>query len=222
MHIYDLSHKLDESTQVYPGDPTISCRKVASIKNDGYSVTSISLGSHSGTHIDAPCHFFEEGKTIDELDLSALVGPAVVIDISDKGPRERITWDDLVRRNIAELVKGHSILLVRTGWSIHWKTPLYLDHPFFDTGVARNLIDLGVRVFCVDTLNPDETLVDGADGDFGVHETILGSGAMIVENLTNLDLLPIDHVHVSLVPLALTGCDGSPIRAVAWAPDSRA
>ena len=59
----------------------------------------------------------------------------------------------------------------------------------------------------VDTLSPDETVKEdaNANADFGVHETILGSGAMIVENLTGLDLLPSDHVYVSLLPLALTG-----------------
>lgn len=205
MRIYDLSHKLDEDTQVYPGDPTVSCCKVTTIKKDGYSVTRISLGSHSGTHIDAPCHFFEDGVAVDELDLSNLVGPAVVIDISDKVARERIVWDDLVRRNVVDRVKGHRILLVRTGWSKHWKTPLYLDHPFFDKEVAQKLVELGIRAFGVDTLNPDETRVDGADGDFGMHETILGVGAMIVENLTNLDSLPSDRIHASLLPLALTG-----------------
>ena len=211
MRIYDLSHNLDSDTQVYPGDPTFSCHKVSSIKNDGYSVTRLSLGSHTGTHIDAPSHFFENGKTVDELDLSLLVGSAVIIDIQAKQPRERIAWEDFTSANVDSLIQGHKILLVRTGWSKYWKTPAYLDHPFFDKEVATRLLELGIRVFGVDTLSPDETVSEGMEGtedgdeDFGVHETLLGSGAMIVENLTNLDAVPGNLVQVSLLPLLITG-----------------
>ena len=138
MRIYDLSHKLDENTQVYPGDPCVSFQNAATVKSDGYSVTKLSLGSHSGTHIDAPCHFFEGGMTVDELDLSALIGPAIVVHVPDKAPHERITWDDLVRADVVSRIKGHHILLLRTDWSKHWKTPLYLDHPFLDKKQHEN------------------------------------------------------------------------------------
>ncbi|KAH8110535.1 putative cyclase [Phellopilus nigrolimitatus] len=221
MLVYDLSHKLDVDTQPYPGDPVFSCHQVAFVKEHGYNVSSLSLGSHTGTHIDAPYHFFEDKKTVDELDLSLLVGPAAVADLTSKGARERISWDDLVRANVASLVENCHILFVRTGWSKHWKTSMYLDHPFIDREAAKKLVEMGVRVLGVDTMSPDETIVDGSEGDFGVHETILGAGAMIVENLTGLDKLPSEHVHVSVLPLNIAGCDGSPIRAVAWFPENQ-
>ncbi|THH05469.1 hypothetical protein EW145_g4770 [Phellinidium pouzarii] len=220
MLIYDLSHKLDSETQPYPGDPVFSCHQAANIKEHGYNLTSLTLGSHTGTHIDAPYHFLEKGKTIDELDLSLLIGPAAIVDVPSKKPRERITWDDLVRADVVGLLDGGCrILLVRTGWSRHWKSPTYLDHPFLDRGAAEKLVKLGVRVLGVDTMNPDETPDgSGAEGDFGVHEIILGADSMIVENLTGLEQLPGNHVHVSLLPLNIAYCDGSPIRAVAWIP----
>ncbi|EJD08173.1 putative cyclase [Fomitiporia mediterranea MF3/22] len=219
MRIYDLSHKLDSNTQIYPGDPSVCFHKHTTVQNDGFAVTGLSLGSHSGTHIDAPCHFFEDGISVDAIDISLLVGPAVVLDVLDRKPRERITWDHLIKVGANTLIQGHRIVLIRTDWPKHWKTPLYLDHPFLDREAARKLLDMGVRVLGVDTLNPDETFTEGEGSDFGVHETILGAGAMIVENLTNLESLPKEGLHVSLLPLSLTGCDGSPIRAIAWVPD---
>lgn len=218
MLLYDLTQNLDEDTQIYPGDPAFLCHSVANVKEHGYNVTSLSLGSHTGTHIDAPSHFVEFGKTVDRLDLSMLVGSAVVLDLTVKNARERITWDDIISDpDFLTLVRDRHIVLIRTGWSHHWKTKTYLDHPFLDRSAAINLMELGVRVLGVDTLSPDQTMTDGSEGDFGVHESILGAGGAIVENLTGLQFLPSKTVQVSFLPLKLTGIDGSPIRAVAWA-----
>ncbi|KAI5115227.1 hypothetical protein M0805_008451 [Coniferiporia weirii] len=220
MFVYDLSHKLDSGTQPYPGNPVFCCNRAATVKDNGCNLSILTLGSHTGTHIDAPYHFFEDGKTVDQLDLSSLVGPAAVVDVLHKKPKERITWDDLVRADVVKLLEDCHILLVRTGWSKYWKTPTYLDHPILDKGAAEKLIEMGIRVLGVDTMSPDETNPsEGVISDFGVHETILGAGAMIVENLTGLEQLPKKRVHVSLLPLNITDCDGSPIRAVAWVLD---
>lgn len=215
--VFDLSHNLEPGMQVYPGDPTFSCCSAANIKEHGYNVTQLSLGSHSGTHIDAPYHFVDDGLTVDKLDLATLIGPAAILDVTSKGPRERITWEDLQRSGVSSLAAGRHIVIIHTGWSKYWKTPVYLDHPFLDSEAAKKLLDIGIRVIAIDTLSPDETVVDGQEGDFGAHETILGAGATIVENLMGLEQLPRDKdIHVSLLPLNLAGCDGSPIRAVAW------
>jgi len=220
--VFDLSHTLDAQTQVYPGDPVFACHRVATVKEDGYNVTSFSLGSHTGTHIDAPFHFLDDGPTVEELDLRMLMGPAAVADMPRKGAKETFTWDDLISdHEFLRLIRGGKcrIVVIHTGWSRHWKTPTYLDHPFLDKDVARKLIEHGVQVLAVDTLSPDRTVTDGPGADFGVHETILGAGCVIVENLTGLENLPSGKVDVSFLPLKLSGCDGSPIRAVAWTSD---
>lgn len=214
--------------QVYPGDPVFACHSAATVEKNGYNVTALSMGSHTGTHLDAPYHFFDDGKKVHELPLEDLVGPAVVLRANlagDLGPRQRITWDELVRRDPESFQKlekgGVSIVLIRTGWSAHWKTPRYLEHPFLERRIAVELLRRGVRVLGVDTLSPDEIPGEGSegDGDFGVHDTILGEGAIIVENLRGLDELPDRLVIASLLPLKIEGCDGSPIRAVAWVKD---
>jgi len=216
MIIYDLSHELDEDTQVYPGDPTFACHSAANVKEHGYNVSSISIGSHTGTHIDAPYHFYDNGEAVDKLAVDMLVGPAVVVDLTKKKEREKITWDDLIDLEITHVMDECHILILHTGWSKYWKTGTYFEHPYLDAAAARKLVEIGVRVLALDTLSPDQTMMDGSEGDYSAHEVILGAGGAIVENLTNLHQLPSDRVHVSLLPLKLRGCDGSPIRAVAW------
>lgn len=219
MRVFDLSHELDSDTQVYPGDPLFSCCKIAAISQDGYNVTALSLGSHTGTHIDAPSHFIDKGRTVDQIDLSLLLGSALVLDVSGKRPRERITWDELVRLGVTSLLKNCRIVILRTGWSKYWKSSTYLEHPFLDKLAAEHLLEHGMRVLGVDTMSPDETHTDeGVKGDFGVHDVVLGADGMIVENLKGLEQLPSSRVEVSLLPMKIANCDGSPIRAIAWVP----
>lgn len=216
MTFADLSHKLTPNVQIYPGDPPFTCHSHASLEKDGYNVKAISMGSHTGTHIDAPAHFFADGKTIDQLSLSSLVGPALVVDATHKLAREIITWDDL--DPYSDRMKEGTILLIRTGWSKHWCTPKYYDHPYLDRDAIKRVLATGIRVVGVDTLNPDETPFNGVGGlhGFGVHETILGAGGVIAENLTNLEAIDGPGYTVSLVPLNMDGSDGSPVRAYAW------
>lgn len=214
MFIYDLSHALNENVSIYPNDPAFKATNVASVKEHGYTVTSLSMGSHTGTHIDAPYHFFEDGRKIDELNLSSLIDVAAIVDVRGKTNREVITWDDLT--SFHSLIKECRILILQTGWSQYWGTSKYYDHPYLSREVANNIISSGVQILGIDTLNPDQTILDGSDGDFGVHEVLLGAGCLIVENLTNLYALPEPKMTVSLLPLSLSACDASPIRAVAW------
>ncbi|KAF8910826.1 putative cyclase [Mucidula mucida] len=213
MTIIDLTHKLDKNTiSIYPGDPSFALCSHSTVPKDGYSVQSLSLGSHTGTHVDAPSHFFQSGASIDQIPLTAFVGPARVIDVTPKKPRERITWDDDVLPHKDRLRPG-DVVLFQTDWCAHWGTPTYLAHPFLDKDVAQHLLKLGISRIGIDTLSPDET--EGQRADFGVHEIILGAGGLLIENLRNLKNVPIDAT-ISFVPLNLTGGDGSPVRAYAW------
>ena len=215
----DLSHTLDEKVQVYPGDPVFSCCPSQTITADGFNVLKISMGSHTGTHVDAPYHFVQAGATIDTMPLSAFVGNAVVIPLTHKQPREKITWEDLAShegmiRHKASLPDGVFVLLY-TGWPRYWQSDEYHHHPFLDGSAAKKLLDIGVKLIGVDTLSPDETRVDGTMPDFGVHEVMLGAGKVIAENLTNLQSIQEGDWLVTLVPLKLSGSDGSPVRAFA-------
>lgn len=218
--LLDLSHKLNTGAQIYPGDPSFACNAIATIPKDGYSVHALSLGSHTGTHIDAPSHFFTNGKTIDQIPLSSLIGPFVKIDLTQSGLQDRqtITWEDHISPSPTAVdIREGVILLIQTGWSAHWGTPRYFHHPFLSRDAAQRILDKGVRVLGVDTLNPDETPFEGVGGEqgFGTHEVILGAGGVIAENLTNLEEIG-GRDMVALVPLNLEGSDGSPVRAFVW------
>lgn len=218
-HLQDLSHALDETAQVYPGDPHFRCCPILTIPKDGMNVQSISMGSHTGTHIDAPYHFLQDGAPVDKIPLSTFVSNCVVVDLTGKPSKYRITWSDLSPHqdtisHKASLDDGVSVLL-HTGWSVHWKSNEYFEHPYLDTEAARKLVELGVKVIGVDTMSPDETRTDGSVSSFGVHETVLGAGVILAENLTNLKAIQSGDWVVYLVPLKLVGCDGSPVRAFA-------
>ncbi|KAG7449873.1 putative cyclase [Guyanagaster necrorhizus] len=198
---------------LYPGDPPYTCSPHATVPEHGYSVQSISLCTHTGTHVDAPSHFFADAKSIDQIPLPSFIRPAIVVDVSEKVvPRGRIIWDDF---NLSIDNRSEPIVLIRTDWSKHWGKPEYVNHPFLDAEAARQLVARGVSAIGIDTLSPDET--EGAANDFGVHQAILGAGGLIVENLKNLAAIP-DGAFVNFVPLNLKGGDGSPVRAFAYVP----
>ncbi|THH15057.1 hypothetical protein EW146_g5368 [Bondarzewia mesenterica] len=214
--IIDLSHPLSISGGSYCSDhPHYSCERVCSIAADGSNVSLLSLGSHTGTHIDAPVHFIEGGASVSELELSALIGPAVIIDVRGKKPRDVITWEDI--SPYEDMMVPGVMVLFCTGWSKHWGQEDYPASPRLDVDAARKIVDQGVRVIGIDALSPDGIVPKGEKATHEVHIEILGRGGIIAENLNNLDvLLEAKHPVVSLLPLRLDGCDGSPIRAVAW------
>jgi kynurenine formamidase len=230
--IIDLTILLDNDVQVYPGDAPFIFRQVTSHADGCMSIInkgSMSFGSaHTGTHLDAPFHFTANGKTIEQIPLSDLIGPALVIDLSEKElhPRQQITWADLSSWHAQ--VRGGVIVLIYTGWSErYWRTPQYFHHPYLTADAAEGLVASGVRVLGLDTLGPDETPLEGIGGENGYkfHEIFLGAGGVIAENLANLSALTEEKESaadgrgtwiVNLIPLNIRGSDGSPIRAFAY------
>ncbi|KAF9222457.1 putative cyclase [Gyrodon lividus] len=252
----DLTHPLVEPMSCYPGDPRfkthLACSfPLTSSKPESQApntpdmvvtVHSLSLGTHTGTHIDAPFHFFPSGKKLHEIELERFVGRVVVLDVRHFAKeRARIDWEDLINATgacmattttasglsqIGSRAEGKAdIVLLWTGWDTHWSTPKYLAHPYFSREVAEKLRDLGARIVGVDALNPDETPVDEntetKDG-WGVHEELLGHEVLICENLRGVgDLVDgggreSEEIWVSLMPLSIHGADGAPVRAYGW------
>lgn len=214
MRVVDLSHPVETGMQVFPGDPSVSCRVATTVEQDGFEVTELHLGTHSGTHMDAPSHIVAGGATIDELSLGDFVGPCRVVHVPDPGARDVIGWGD-VREQLADLRPGDAVLF-RTDWSRHFGTAHYLAHPALHAEIAQHLLTAGVRVMGVDTLNPDHTPQGEHDsGRLPFHERFLGSGGVILENLTNLGDVTWAGPVLCALPLRLRGLDGSPVRAVA-------
>ena len=213
--IVDLSHPLDDDTPVYPGDPVARFEPATTIDEHGYNVLHVRMGSQTGTHVDAPFHFLEDGARIDELPLALFLGPAVVADVRGRAPHAAITWADLVP--VADRLGPGRMLLLHTGWDAHWGTDAYFDHPFLDGDAAERVVAAGIRTVGLDALSLDETVLGGEPaGGFAAHFAVLGAGGVIIENLTNLSAVRSPEPVVSVLPLRLAGADGAPVRAVAF------
>lgn len=207
----DLSHDVLSGMPVFPGDPQVSIQPAATVPVDGFEVHSLHLGTHSGTHVDAPSHVIPGGHTVDAIDVQDLIGEAIVLRAGALNPGATVTLES-VEEQLADGLGDARIVLVATGWDRHWGSELYRDHPVLEPQLAERLLELGACVIGVDTLNPDSTRA--ADQGLPVHDIVLGSKRLIVENLRELTQLPVRVDFVGL-PLRLPGMDGSPIRAVA-------
>jgi kynurenine formamidase len=210
--IVDLSIPLDRSTPVYPGDPAPEIRPATRIETDGFNVLSISIGSHAGTHVDAPYHMLEAGGRLEDVDLGRFVGPLVVADATGLEPRSPVTWERI--EPASEQLRPGAILAIRTGWAdLHRGSASYADHPYLDPGACARVLDRGVRTIAIDALSPDPTRPE--DPAFPVHELVLGAGGVIAENLANLGEVGPDAL-LCLFPIRLgEEADGAPCRAIA-------
>jgi arylformamidase len=204
----DLSRTVHPGMPVFPQDPEVTFEPAAAMPP--WRVTRLSLGTHTGTHIDAAAHYVAGGATIDAYPLERFLLRAYVIPL-DCGAGDAVTWPDLAAA-LPHDVFGSAVLL-RTGWDRHWGQDLALRHPYLAEDAARGLVTRGVGLVGTDALNVDGTAV----GTTHAHEILLGADVLIVENLTRLDALQPGRPYTcAFVPLRLEGADGSPIRAYAF------
>lgn len=207
----DLSHPIRDGMMVYPGDPSVSVEPALALETDGVAVARIDMGSHTGTHVDAPAHTVVGGRTMASVSLEELVGEALVVRVPRASEGLPYGWEDfVVGGGMPEVLPR--IVLLNTGWAQWFGTGRALRHPFLHADAARELMRRGMRVLAVDTLSPDPT--DASDGGFPVHEVVLGGDGLIVENVCGLEGLPA-RSRVGFFPLRLEG-DGAPVRGVAF------
>ncbi|WP_341954066.1 cyclase family protein [Salinibacterium sp. TMP30] len=210
-NLRDLSHPINDGMSAYPGDPEVHIAPALTLDADGVAVTRIDMGSHTGTHIDAPSHTIAGGRTMTDVGLEELVGDAIVLRVTGLSEGETYNWDALEAHG--ELpAKLPPIVIIDTGWSRWFLDDRRTRHPALSPDAARELMARGMRVLAVDTLSPDPT---GSDSEaFPVHDVVLGSDGLIVENIRGLEDLP-SRFQVGFFPLRLGG-DGAPVRAVAF------
>lgn len=206
MVVIDLSHTLNGATPVYPGTPPPVIRDANTIESDGFAEKLISVSSHTGTHIDVPAHIIPGSVTVDRLPAEQFLGPAVVIWIEPRGT--------LIHKEVllpyAEIIHESEFVLLRTGWDKHWGTERYLTgFPVLSDDAALWLSGLHLKGIGVDAISVDPV---GAL-DLRNHRRILTHGTIIVENLTNLNLLPAKDFLFVCMPWNIQGGDGCPVRA---------
>jgi kynurenine formamidase len=212
--LVDLSHDIEAGMITYAGLPAplvsefLSREASASKYSAGttFSIGRVEMVANTGTYIDAPFHRFEQGVDVAALPLEKLADlPGIVVDASAAG---RAIGDEL----FDGIDLAGVAVLVRTGWSRHWRTPAYFEeHPYLTRASAERLVAGRPALVGIDSLNIDDT----GDGSRPAHTLLLQAEIPIVEHLTNLDRLPAGGFRFHCVPAPFRGLGSFPVRAYA-------
>lgn len=211
MKLIDLSHPLEHGQLNFPFDPKISILVHNTIDSIGYNMTQISLGTHQGTHLDAPFHFYDDGKTLDQMQLAQFYGPASLVDLAPGSHLEAKTplTVEMFAPHAAKFQPGAKIVY-RTGWDRAFGKPeFFSDFPTLTLEAAQWIADRKIGLLGMDTPTPSTDWKE-------CHLILLKKGVeiVIVEGLTRLNKLPENFTFIGF-PMNVKGRDGSPIRAVA-------
>jgi arylformamidase len=204
--IYDISMGLGPDTVVYPGDPPVVVRS-ETIDQDGHSIrlSTLSLSAHAGTHLDAPAHFFPDGKTLDQYPVSRFLVPAVVVEIRDCAliPAEALEGAD-VRPGDAILFKTDNSRrgLIRSG-------RFEPGHVAVSPEAAARCVRLGASLVGIDYLSPDGPDATG----FPAHRELLSHDVLLLEGI-DLAPVPAGSYRLFCAPLKIGGAEASPTRAL--------
>ncbi len=202
--LIDVTVPLSAGVPTFPGDPRYAMEFVHEIAlGKPYNVAHLSLGAHSGTHIDAPFHFLAEGATVDLLPLDVLMGRTRVVAI---GSAAAISAEDLVALDLRDDVR----ILFKTRNSGQLRQPEFQeDFVYLAPEAAQHLVDAGIKLVGIDYLSVEKF----GSTDFAAHHILLGAGVVIVEGLDLTDAEPGEY-DMACLPLRLVGADGSPARVV--------
>ncbi|MGE0158806.1 MAG: cyclase family protein [Gemmatimonadales bacterium] len=233
----DLTHAFSASTIYWPTDTAgFRLQELAYGPTPGgwfYASYAFSSAEHGGTHLDAPVHFAEGRLTTDQIPLSGLIGPAAVVDVSDRADRDYlVSVEDLTswEAEHGELPNG-GILLLRTGWGALWESrTAYLGTPRVGPKAVADLhfpglseeaaawlaASRGVVAVGIDTPSIDR----GQSADFRAHVILYAENISGFENVANLDLLPATGSFVVALPMKIEGGSGGPLRIVAFVPST--
>ncbi|MEM3385693.1 MAG: cyclase family protein [Nitrososphaeria archaeon] len=208
-NILDLSITVFPGMHQYEGEPPIIFESFTTIKSTGANSTKINLSVHTGTHIDSPKHRIEEGKSVDEIPLTKLIGNAIVLDFSQKPSNTLISDVDLKKYD--KLIKEGDIILFYTGTTELWYTNLPPRDVYLDESGAKWLVDKKINCVGIDSLTIESPLTKGI-----VHKILLSNEIIILEGLSS-DIKKLVGKSILLVcaPIKLKGLDGAPARVFA-------
>jgi kynurenine formamidase len=234
--LVDLSHTYDRTTVFWPTAESFRLDVVAAGMTPAgyyYAMNNFFTSEHGGTHLDAPAHFAEGANAVDQVPLDRLMGPAVIVDVteaSEKDPDYQVTVDDLLRAEREEgPIPSNAILLVRTGFSRRWpdaarylgtaergeKAVAQLHFPGIHPDTARWIVqNRPVKAVGIDTASIDY----GQSTLYESHRALYAANIPGFENLTALDRLPARGAFIVALPMKIGGGSGAPLRAIAIVP----
>ncbi len=220
----DLTQELSEESPIFPGGVHFKKEEIATFERGGYLAHRLTLGEHTGTHVDAPIHFNPKGLGIGEIPADRLVGPGVRVSVEERAvddpdalvePEDFMEWEE----RHGPIPQG-AVVLIQTGWASRWPDEgTYrnadekgtMHFPGLSPTAAGWLVERKVAVVGMDTLSIDP----GSSRQFRAHEILSQAGILIIENLTGLGQLPEAGFTVVVAPLKIRGGSGSPARVLA-------
>jgi len=203
--IYDVSLPIVSGGVVYPGNPPIEIAAVTSVaKGDSSTLSNISFGSHTATHLDAQSHFVAGGATLDDIPLDLLLGPALLVRFPDD-----VMAITAAHLRSAGLAGQTRVLFATRNSNFNRGTTFVPDFTYVAPDAAEYLVELGVQLVGVDYLSVEQF----HSGHHRTHKTLLGAGVVIVEGL-QLSAPAAGSYELICLPLRLTGLDGAPARVV--------
>jgi kynurenine formamidase len=225
--VVDLSHDLREGIPIFPGGIPFTLETLTQV-SDGYYMNSFVSGEHTGTHVDAPAHFGKGLSAVDEIPPTRLVSQGILIDVQSKSaanPDYVLTLADLQTwEKTNGRIAPRTLVILNTGWHQRWENPdRYLNRddagalhfPGFSAEAARFLLkERDVNGIGIDTASVDA----GKSTTFDVHKAMLQGGRYQVENLDNLNLLPVRGFSVIVAPMKISRGSGAPARVLAIVP----
>lgn len=234
VRVVDLTWPFDEKTLYWPTSPTaFKLDRLSYGKTEAgffYASNAFCTPEHGGTHLDAPIHFAEGGRTADQIPPEQLIAPAVVLDVTAKAaadPDYRLTLQDLrAWEETHGTIPAGAIVLLRTGWGARWPDrkrylgddkpgdASNLHFPSYGAEAARALVERKVGALGVDTASIDH----GPSKDFIVHQIANGANLPGLENVAHLEELPPTGAWVIALPMKIAGGSGGPVRIVALVP----
>ncbi|MBB71069.1 MAG: cyclase [Legionellales bacterium] len=231
----DLTHNFSKETIYWPTAEPFELQKVfEGVTPSGYFYSAFQFkgAEHGGTHLDAPYHFAKSGKTVENIELDQLIGPAIVIDVSQsalKDPDYQITVEDL--KNWEKLhgnIPKNSIILLYTGYSAFWPDKekylgttetgeegvAKLHFPGLSPTAASWLAKRGIKAIGIDTASIDY----GQSKTFKSHRILARNNIPIFENIANLNVLPEKGAEIIALPMKIKEGSGAPLRIIAKLP----
>ncbi len=214
--IIDLSHSIFPNMMVFdaPWHRQVEFETLGHIDLVGRRTTHLHIGTHAGTHIDAPSHFIEDGKPISEVNLDNFIGPATCLDLSQVNPNTEVKLD-VIKQALGDEAPEERIILY-FNWARHFGSKTYYkDQPYLGPAAADWILQYNPKLLGYDLAMPDNPL-DGnkSECDSPMHKKFLGSGIPLLESINMTDYLGKNFSLIAL-PLNLKDLDGSPVRCVA-------
>lgn len=217
--IIDLTHTLDENIPSWTGGCGFRHHVVQDFDDCTTDVKfrnqEINMQAGIGTHMDAPAHCISGGMTIDQLLLSDLIAPCVMIDVSQKAHEKySVSVEDIISfEQEYGVIPAESFVMIRTGWERFWKDPEKyrnnLVFPSVSGDAAAFLMARDIKGLGIDTLSPDRP-----ESGYPVHATVLGAGKYIVENASQLEKLPPQGSFILVLPIKIRGGAEAPVRLI--------